>query len=114
MSLLPEKCVLQRLVCKLPNIRFLAPPSASDIDNLHAILVHEALQHQGRAFIVRRPLRQMNPRFPMLLSKFRCAFAPASQRWRESKNHRGIRVPYIPLGPLEVARRRRFVKRVGQ
>ena len=43
----------------------------------------------------------MNPRFPVLLSEFRCAFAPASQRWRESKNHRGIRVPDIPLGPLE-------------
>ena len=50
----------------------------------------------------------MNPRFPVLLSEFRCAFAAASKRWCEGKNYSAIRVSDIPLSPLKVARRRSF------
>ena len=114
MSLLPEECGFESVIGKLPDIRFIASPSASDIENSHAILLHESVQHQGRAFIARRALHWVSLRFTVLLSESRCAFAAAGQRWRDGKNNSGIRVPDIPLGPLEVARGRRFVKRVGQ
>ena len=108
MGLLREKCSLKRLVGELPNIRFLASPSSCDIEILHAVVSNELLKDQSRAFIARRPLRQVNPRFPVLLSKFRCAFAPASKRWSDCENYRGIRVSDIPLSPLKVTRRRSF------
>jgi len=44
---------------------------------LHAVISDELLKDQSRSFIARRPLRQVNPRVPVLLSKFACAFAPA-------------------------------------
>ena len=58
--------------------------------------------------MARRPLRQVNPRFPVLLSKFRCSLTPASKRWSDGENYRGIRVSDIPLSPLKVTRRRSF------
>ena len=105
---LGEKCSLKRLVGELPNIRFLASPSTCDIENFHAVISDEFLKDQCRTFIARRALRQVNPRFPVLLSKFRCSFAPASKRWCDGENYHGIRVPDIPFSPLKVARRRSF------
>ena len=93
MSLLREKCSLKRLVGELPNIRFLASPSTCYIEILNAVISDELLKQQSRAFIARRPLRQVNPRFPVLLSKFRCAFAAASKSWCDGENYRGIRIP---------------------
>ena len=108
MRLLGEKCRLKRLAGELPNIRFLASPSSCDIEILHAVVSDELLKDHSRAFIARRPLRQVNPRFPVLLSKFRCSFAAASKSWRDGENYRGIRVSDIPLSPLKVTRRRSF------
>ena len=79
MRLLREKCSLKRLVGELPDIRFLASPSSCDIENSHAVFRDELLKQQRRAFIARRPLRQVNPGFPVLLSKFRCAFAQTNR-----------------------------------
>ena len=108
MRLLREKCSLKRLVGELPNIRFFRSPSASNIENFHAVVSDELLKDQCRTFIARRPLCQVNPRFPVLLSKFRCAFAAASKSWSDGENYRGIRVSDIPLSPLKVTRRRSF------
>jgi hypothetical protein len=78
-GLLGEKCSLKRLVGELPNIRFLASPSTCDIENFHAVISDEFLKDQCRTFIARRPVRQVNPRFPVLLSEYRGAFAPTNR-----------------------------------
>ena len=78
----PEEGFLKVVGSELPNVCFLATPSPCDMEILHAVISDELLKDQSRTFIARRPLRQLNPRFPVLLSKFRCTFAPASKRWR--------------------------------
>jgi len=55
-----------------------------------------------------RSLRQMNPRFPVLLTKFGSPFRATGKLASDRDDGRGIRIPNIPICPLEVARRRRF------
>ena len=112
MSLVPEECGFQCVIGEPPNIRLLRASRSCNIKNLHAVFLHELLKKPRQASITRRMLRQVQARFAVLDSKFCRAFAPASQRWRESKNHRGIRVPRVPLRALEVTCRRRFYELV--
>ena len=77
-----------------------------------AVFLHESLQDECRFFIARRLPSQMNPRFAVLLGKIGSPLRSAGKLVGDGENDSGIRVPDIPLGALEVVRRRSFGQQI--
>lgn len=101
----PEKRILDHLICKLPHTGFFARARSGSIEPLDPMLCHELLEGESRVPVAGAVRRDVKAWLFVLPGKCEGAERAAGHLLGEGENNRPVRVPDIPLGSLEVIRR---------
>lgn len=97
------------------DARFLRLTRTGDIQPQDTMLPDKLLQQLTAVLIPERTNvpAQMQTRLLVLLGKTNSAQRPACHFCRKRENNSAIRIPRIPLGPLQIGRRRSFLQLIA-